>query len=313
VFDSYWRFAAERQEVFFRRVENRPPPWTHDPVLGEHKFTNAYRAADRVSQYLIRKVIYEGDASPSEVFFRTLLFKLFNKVETWEYLRAATGTVTAREFRVSRYAELLSSALGEGRKIYSGAYIMPTGTGDDRPRRKHEVHLRLLHDMLADALPEKLAEASSLAAAFSMLRKRPGLGDFLAFQYTIDLNYGPLLNFDEDDYIVPGPGARNGIRKCFSDLGDFDEAGAIRWVTDSQEHEFEKRSLGFRDLWGRRLHLIDCQNLFCEVDKYARVVHPEAAGVSARMRIKQKFRPTQQRVEYWFPPKWGINDRVTTR
>jgi hypothetical protein len=61
VYDSYWRFAAERQQVFFRRLEGLAPPWTDDPVLLAHKFTNAYRASDRISQYLIRRVIYRDD------------------------------------------------------------------------------------------------------------------------------------------------------------------------------------------------------------------------------------------------------------
>jgi hypothetical protein len=47
VFDTYWRFAAERQEIFFRRIAGAPPPWTADPILREFKFTNAYRASDR--------------------------------------------------------------------------------------------------------------------------------------------------------------------------------------------------------------------------------------------------------------------------
>src|SRR5438128_1235810 len=74
VYNSYWRFAAERQNVFFRRLEGRPPPWTHDPVIRAHKFTNAYRASDRVSQYLIRRVIYRADLpdDPAEVVFRIL-------------------------------------------------------------------------------------------------------------------------------------------------------------------------------------------------------------------------------------------------
>jgi hypothetical protein len=28
VFDTYWRFAAERQNVFFRRAAASQPPWT---------------------------------------------------------------------------------------------------------------------------------------------------------------------------------------------------------------------------------------------------------------------------------------------
>ena len=62
-------------------------------MLATYKFTNAYRASDRVSQYLIRNVIYRDDLpmSPHEVFFRILLFKLFNKIETWELLERAIG------------------------------------------------------------------------------------------------------------------------------------------------------------------------------------------------------------------------------
>ena len=56
-YDTYWRFAAERQAIFFRRFAGAPAPWTDDPILQRYKFTNAYRASDRVSQYLIREVI----------------------------------------------------------------------------------------------------------------------------------------------------------------------------------------------------------------------------------------------------------------
>src|ERR1700730_9858557 len=82
VFGTYWRFAAERQEIFFRRLKNSDPPWTRDSVLQQHKFTNAYRASDRVSQYLIRHVIYGGSFSQRDLFFRILLFKMFNRIET---------------------------------------------------------------------------------------------------------------------------------------------------------------------------------------------------------------------------------------
>src|SRR4051812_28604379 len=77
VFDTFWRFAHARQDLFMRRVRGEPPPWTRDKVLAEHRFTNVYRASDRVSQYLIRHVIYAGDQDPQEVFFRAMLFKLF--------------------------------------------------------------------------------------------------------------------------------------------------------------------------------------------------------------------------------------------
>ena len=81
-------------------------------------------------------------------------------------------------------------------------------------------------------------------------------------------------------------------------------------MADLQEHEFERLGLNFQSLWGRRLQLIDCQNLFCEIDKYARVTHPGIVGRTGRTRIKQKFEPTESPIDYFFPPKWNLNDKL---
>jgi len=39
-----------------------------------------------VSQYLIKRVIYSGTYDERDTVFRILLFKLFNKTETWKLL-----------------------------------------------------------------------------------------------------------------------------------------------------------------------------------------------------------------------------------
>ena len=125
MFDAYWRFAAERQRLFMRRVISSPYPWTDDPVLRRYRFTNAYRAADRVSQYLIRHVLYEGPQTPKEVFFRALLFKLFNRIDTWEALVSRFGTPTACGYRPEAYARVFDALYERGSKLYSAAYIVP--------------------------------------------------------------------------------------------------------------------------------------------------------------------------------------------
>ncbi len=110
LFTVFWRFAAERQRVFWRRVAGMPLPWTGDPVLAAYKFTNAYRASDRVSQYLIRSVQYEGAQEARELFFRTLLFKLFNRIETWQLLQREAGLLHTDVFCVERYDRVLTAA-----------------------------------------------------------------------------------------------------------------------------------------------------------------------------------------------------------
>ena len=309
VLDTYWRFAAERQAIFFKRMEGNAE-LTTDPILLKHKFTNAYRAADRVSQYLIKEVIYKGDQTPNELFFRILLFKLFNKIETWELLEHELGPVTGAGYSFEHYSRILHQALQSGERIYSGAYMMSSCKGAFGFLKKHENHLKLLESMMQSQLPDRILEARSLEAVYQLLLSYPGIGKFLAYQYAIDLNYSNLIDFSEMEFVMPGPGAMDGIRKCFSSLGDYTEADVIRYVTDMQEREFERLGIEFKSLWGRRLQLIDCQNLFCETDKYARLAHPEITGISGRTRIKQLYTSTKNSLDYFFPPKWGLNDKL---
>lgn len=290
VFDSYWRFAAERQAILHRRLRGEAGPWTTDPILAAHRFTNAYRFADRVSQYLIREVQQGEDRSqaPQELFFRTILFKLFNKIETWEAIEERFGPLAWATADLDAISAFLSARQDRGQRNYSAAYIMPPpnlGHG-----RKHANHLALLARMMADRLPDRLRQAPSLADVYERLLRYPGLGPFLAFQYAIDLNYSDLFDFDENDFVVAGPGALDGIAKCFASTGRRSAAAVIEWMVEHQDGEFARLGLSFQRLGGRRLHLIDCQNLFCEISKYARAAHPDIAGLSGRTRIKQAYR-----------------------
>lgn len=308
VFDAYWQFAAERQRIFFRRLEGKSGVVTEDPVLRLFKFTNAYRASDRVSQYLIRNVLYRDDLPSDDrnVFFRTILFKFFNKIETWEYLEAALGKITLEDFTFKRYDALLSRRMAAGHTIYSAAYIMPSGGSVFGHKFKHQNHLRMLEHVIEEQFPAKLVDCKAMGAAFALLRSIPFVGPFLAYQYATDLNYSSLTNFGEDEFVMAGPGALDGIDKCFVGARDFKSSDIIRYMFDNQEHHFGKLGISFPSLWGRPLQLIDCQNIFCEISKYARVAFPDYLGVAGRTRIKQKFQPTGALPEPFYPPKWKI-------
>lgn len=311
VYDTYWRFAAERQAIFFRRFDMKEAPWTDDVILNSYKFTNAYRASDRVSQYLIRHVIYEGEQSVDELFFRIMLFKIFNKISTWKLFTKAFGEVRYADYKQDHYDAVVTDAMARGETVFSAAYIMPSGSSTFGEKKKHRNYLKLLEKMMQENVPLRIADVRRMRDAFEILLGYPTIGDFLAYQLVTDLNYSCLTNFSEMEFVMPGPGARSGIRKCFETTGGLSDADLIRRVTDIQDIEFEQRGIWFKSLWGRQLQLIDCQNLFCEVDKYSRIAHPEVKGMGNRAQIKQKFEVKDNpRIDYWYPPKWGINDRI---
>jgi hypothetical protein len=200
-FDVYWRYAAERQRIFHQRAAGALPPWTVDPVLTRHKFTNVYRAADRVSQYLIKDVIYAGPQDLEEVVFRVLLFKVFNRIETWELFTQILGAAPAwAGYSFATYDTLLGDAMRRGERIYSAAYIVPNPPFGQA--RKHGNHLRLIEHAMASGLPAKVAAACDLREAYGLLLALPSLGPFLDYQYAIDLAYFTATTAEESQFVV---------------------------------------------------------------------------------------------------------------
>ena len=245
------------------------------------------------------------------MLFRILLFKLFNKESTWKLLEAYLGPPSWQSFSIDKYDQVLSTATAQGKRIYSAAYIIPP-VALGQSGVKHRGHLRLIKLMLKGDLISRLQDSRDLREVFLLFKSFPSLGDFLAFQLAIDLNYSTVINHDEGHFVVAGPGARDGLAKTFPNAARKDAESLIALMMDRQELEFARLKLNFRSLWGRQLQLIDCQNLFCEISKYTRVSHPEIGGLSGRTRIKQTFKPQGPPSQPWYPPKWGINDRIQT-
>jgi alpha-glutamyl/putrescinyl thymine pyrophosphorylase clade 1 len=310
VLDAYWRFAAERQQIFEARLVDPHGPWTEDPILARYKFCNTFRASDRISQYLISRVIYDpaaSDLAPEDVFLRIVLFRLFSKESTWEALEDATGGVCRETLDTERLGDLLDELRRE-QPIYTAAFILCAHDAYGH-RAKHRNHLELVRRMFAPgALGAQIARASRLEDVYEALRQWPMIGAFMGYQLAIDLNYSDHVIFDENDFTVPGPGAVRGLQKVFSDFGDRTHRQLIMDMVARQDEHFERLDLPWSGLFGRSLHAIDCQGLFCETDKYARVAFPELA--SNRVRIKQEFRNPKARIDLFYPPKWQINDRV---
>lgn len=305
IYDLYWYFAYERQSIFLKKKKGENPPWTDDKILQKYKFCNSYRVNDRVSQYLLKNVIYNGKTYTKEdMIFRIVLFKLFNKESTWELLLHHFDDITFKNFDFKACSKLLEGEIQKGNAIYSDAYISCANKvfGYDR---KHDNHLALLYKMFfIDHVSEKIIAAKKMEEAFSILKSYPLLGNFMAYQLATDINYSDAVSWREDEFTVAGPGAKGGIQKCFIDKEGMKDEDIIRYMYEHQREEFERRHLPFETLGSRPLQLIDCQNLFCELDKYCRERVPSLK--SNRQKIKKKYRPNEKRIEYIYPPKWKL-------
>lgn len=304
-FRYYFYFIQERMNVFWRKYEDRDH-LTDDPILQVYKFTNVYRACDRVSQYLIRNVIYKDidRYAPEDVLLRILVFKVFNKIETWDFICGLTD-ITMNSFNVEKLSKILSQRQKDY-PIFSNAYMM-AGSHLDYPtiKTKHQLWLQIIEDeFIKKKGAAKILKVRTMEAVYQLLREYPLIGDFLAYQYTIDLNYSPYLSFDEDSFVKAGVGAVRGIKKCFLSYGNNYEDAIIYTHNHFEELQAKYGFSDFRPLPGRDLKLIDLQNCFCETDKYLRAKMPELKV--GNVRIKQYYKPAGDRINYYFPDKWGV-------
>ena len=305
IYNLYWYFAAERQNIFYKKLSGEEAPWTEDKILQEYKFCNSYRASDRVSQYLIKNVIYNGKKYYDEdMIFRIVLFKIFNKKSTWEILLNKLGDITLDNFNFKDYCNILEQAKDEGYKIYTDAYMSCANKAFGY-EKKHENHIALIEKMfIKDKMQNKILESENMEEAFNIIKNYELIGNFMAYQLVTDINYSEVVNFTEREFTVAGPGSERGIKKCFIDLEGMSKEDIIKWMCNHQEEEFKRLGIEFKDLGGRPLQYIDCQNLFCELDKYCRQAVPELK--SNRTKIKKKYIPQKDRIEYMYPPKWNI-------
>lgn len=308
----YWYFAAERQKAFQRRVAGETGPWTEDLILQRFKFCNTFRASDRVTQYMIRDVCYhDEECTPEDRLFQIVAFRTFSNIRTWESVRSYLHRYpTLEDLRSGDFTRALEAAKAANGRLYTGAFIL-CATDAYGQSLKHLNHVALFrHMFLDDNLGGRLLDCASLRDVYQSLLAFPLMGAFMAYQTAIDLNYSGLINFSENDFTQPGPGSLRGIRKVFADLGDYRPDEVILWMVENQNREFDRLDLPFEGLWGRSLHAIDCQSLFCETDKYCRQALPELT--SARTRIKAKFSASPEPMRLFYPPKWRINERLPT-
>lgn len=307
-FEHYFRFMEERMQIFWRRYKNEPGPWTSDPILNNYKFTNVYRASDRVSQYLIKNIIAKAESSltAEDILLNIILFKVFNRIDTWEHVKKYYPLITVENFCADKLGRLLTKRKQDS-PIFNAAYIM-TGSSNNYSslRYKHERWLQMIRSEMINGKKLKLiTKSKSLGGVYEILRSCTFIGPFLAYQYAIDMNYSDVIDFDENSFVKAGIGSQRGINKCFSGLNGHSYEDAIRYTYDHLDFYRERYGTSFENLFGRTPKLIDLQNCFCETDKYLREKLPRLHV--GNKRIKQRFNSILQPIEYMYPSKWKLD------
>lgn len=288
---SFFGFVDARHQAWCNRQVGNPPPWSDDPIVNEHKFTNVFRAIDYGSQFLIKELL-NPEASRRDILMRCFLYRHTGRVEAWEYLDIVDGYPCTpdldavldiwKEYRGKGFTKTQNrsdpnsgstSFLAFERPMFTNAYLVfpqSQTPGTDKLEAIVDLTKRLFDPgSPTDIVPDFLA-AETQAARYATLRRNKGVGDFMAMQILTDYGYSEQCGEDrEDEFVVCGPGSTKGAKLLDPEAPVLQ---TLDWAMEILHESAWCPELPLDDYGEhyRKPSKMDVQNLFCEFSKYDR-------------------------------------------
>lgn len=263
-FGRYLAFVPARHRVWELRQAGAAAPWSDDMILKTRKFTNVYRVLDYGSQFVISD-LHEPGVAPEEFLMRIFLYRQTGRVEAWKHLLNEFGSYPLLE-DLDDVLEAWAEYKDAGGKIFTPAYLVyPQSSvpGTD----KTESIVRLTQRVFGEGVGTDFLAAETQEARFATLRRNKGVADFMSMQILTDYGYSPFGGDTENDFVVPGPGARKGVA-AITDTKNV--VGFLKYARSEVLAGDDCPQLALPGGGLRPPSLMDIQNTMCEFSKYER-------------------------------------------
>lgn len=292
--DAFWTFVAERHAVWHRRfVERTPPPWTDDPFIAAHHFTNVYRELDPGTEWLMHRLRRRAHStSYPERLLNTLVYRM----GLHEASAEAVGWLRLSEPPGELAAQVREALYRYGAGVWTPAYMVSNYGRRDPKIMVFGGVVVTLAENVSGVWAEMVASERQHRYAHEALARLHGIGRFLAFQVLVDCCYpDSLLGWGNDQWATCGPGAWRGLGRIFPGLPRADEQEALMLLSDASGEELYVRGMrgwaGGEDPTGG-LTLANIQNCLCEWDKYERIAAGKRWGRLRKFDANQRLEAT---------------------
>lgn len=269
----FFETMYERQKIWVRRfIEKKPRPWSDNPILANHKFTNVYRELDRSSQFLIHKIMIPMDeegCSDLNMLWKMMVYRTFNNPETFSFEPSALnkdlfgeveqyipssrwrhGIPDFDEYDEDEWARFIDGVRANGKNPFTNAYLINSSFAPQDKRDYAYTHkmLPILHSKMEE-IYEVIKTCEEADDIIDELNTLPSVHNFISHEYYQDLTYlkrytkRDFMRFDQNDYTNVGPGASIGIRLIFPNLQTIkDQKQAIYHLQNIAKKELAKIS-----------------------------------------------------------------------
>ena len=272
--NDFLHWVEVREAVRKKKEAGEAPPWTRDRIIAGYRFCNVRRKDDKVSRWIIERIIHRYESHPG-LWAMLALARYVNWTPSLEMLMEMGLWPETTTPDWTRIGAALDHRVEEGHQTWTGAYMIRAESNPEADWYEWGKG-RYVAEVVIGGLfkKRKILEPNlkfTVQRAHETIREHGyGWGSFMAGQVVADLTYTSWLRNAPDLYTwAPlGPGSIRGLnrlhgRELKASWSQEDANGVMVFL-----REVIIQNLGpeFDDL---TLH--DVQNCLCEVDKYLRV------------------------------------------
>jgi len=280
---EFFAYAKKRERV---RLKG---DYAGDEILKDYRFCNVFRDDDRTTKYFIESAM---TVTPkSEIFWWSLLFRWFNKIETGKILLPIFKRDKA-DIKAMQTAIFDAKARGDLPKIFTGAYMVRGIGGQNKTLAVTESYLAVVEQQYrlweGKSLNERLVDweigVGDSRTFCEHLKSFKYVGHFSAYEVATDMSYFSAWT-DRYTWANLGPGAERGILRI---LGFWGENKDKKRGLKSEDYvdlmrlllQYSRVAMAGERNWDMRT----VEHTLCEFDKYQRILTGEG-------RPKQRYKP----------------------
>jgi hypothetical protein len=291
----FFAFIAERHRAYYtRHALSEQPPWCEDPIVNRFFFTNVYRELDPGTVFIVERL--PTAHSPREAIFWALAYRLaFNE----RSMALLLDNELLDPKRMKKNSPHVRKLLRATKNPFTPAYIV---SNYGRTGTKVDVITDILvgvAEAVCETWPEGMCNGARSRNDYVTwcLLHAYGIGKFVAFQSLVDLCYpgtkepasgASWLPWDNDGWVVAGPGAERGLHLLFPDeqVTPRTSNALVFALCEVQGHYLKSLKMPGWTKGTRQVHInrSNMQNCCCEFSKYERI----RTGGRARRKFNQK-------------------------
>ncbi len=254
--EPFFAFARARHEIYLKRRDGKPPPWTKDPILQRYRFTNVFRELDATTIWFannLRKPLRNS----IEVLPATVVFRWFNRITTGEVIKKDKNYLSPAKLRKA-IAKIPPPYVTGAYMIYTTCLKAPT---------KQEGVLQAIEIWYDTHRQWRKFKFDSLQEAAAWM-KSICLGDFMAYEIVSDLRHTKLLSHANDvmTWAHFGPGGQRGLERVAGKGAGLEEARELLKLSRNKKYWLQSWPY-----WEMR----EVEHTCCEYLKYTKVQNGE--------------------------------------